>query len=120
VREPHPLLVRFISHQSMSGGRALDVACGVGQNAIWLAQRAFTVDAVDISLVALEYGWQAAARACVTVNFVQAIWMLGRRKQGLMIWCVVSGSSIGGCGRSCRRRCGLEGGFYIRRLTFAS
>ena len=56
----------------MSGGRALDVACGVGQNAIWLAQRGFTVDAVDISPVALEYGWQAAARACVAVNFVQA------------------------------------------------
>ena len=72
VREPHPLLVRFISRQAMSGGRVLDVACGVGQNAIWLAQRGFTVDAVDISAVALEYGRQVAARACVTVNFAQA------------------------------------------------
>lgn len=72
VREPHPLLVRFISRQAMSGGCALDVACGVGQNAIWLAQRGFTVDAVDISAVALEYGRQAATRACATVNFVQA------------------------------------------------
>jgi tellurite methyltransferase len=72
VREPHPLLVRFISRQAMPGGRALDVACGVGQNAIWLAQRGFTVDAVDISPVALAYGRQAAARAGVTVNFCQA------------------------------------------------
>lgn len=56
----------------MSGGRALDVACGVGQNAIWLAQHGFSVDAVDISAVALEYGRQAAARAYVTVNFVRA------------------------------------------------
>ena len=56
----------------MPGGRALDVACGVGQNAVWLAQRGFIVDAVDISPVALAYGRQAAAQARVTVNFVQA------------------------------------------------
>ncbi len=41
-------------------GRALDVACGSGRNALFLAARGFQVDAVDISPVALE---QAAARA---------------------------------------------------------
>jgi len=56
----------------VSEGRALDIACGVGQNAIWLAQHGFVVDAVDISPVALEYGQQAAARAGVAVNFIQA------------------------------------------------
>jgi len=72
VREPHPLLGRFVSQQGLKGGRALDVACGVGQNAIWLAQCGFTVDAVDISRVALDHGRQAAALAGVVVNFVQA------------------------------------------------
>ena len=70
-REPHSLLVRFVLQKALTGGRALDVACGLGQNAIWLAQRGFTVDAVDISPVALEYGRRAAARAGVTVNFIQ-------------------------------------------------
>lgn len=56
----------------MAGGYALDVACGVGQNAIWLAQRGFTVDAVDISRVALEHARQMAAQADVAVNFIQA------------------------------------------------
>jgi len=44
----------------------------VGQNAVWLAQHGFSVDAVDISPVALEHGRQAAARAGVDVNFIQA------------------------------------------------
>jgi tellurite methyltransferase len=72
VREPHSLLVRFINQQGLKGGRALDVACGVCQNAIWLAQRGWHVDAVDISPVALEHGRRAAAQAGVRVNFVQA------------------------------------------------
>jgi tellurite methyltransferase len=72
VREPHPLLVHFVSQKALAGGRALDVACGVGQNAIWLAQHGFTVDAVDISPVALEHARQAAIHTGVSVNFIQA------------------------------------------------
>ena len=39
-----------------TGGCALDVACGGGRNALYLASRGFAVDAVDISRVALERG----------------------------------------------------------------
>lgn len=41
-------------------GRALDLATGEGRNALWLAARGLTVEAVDISGVALE---RLAARA---------------------------------------------------------
>lgn len=41
-------------------GRALDLACGAGRNAIYLANRGLGVDAVDISRVALERGRAAA------------------------------------------------------------
>ena len=41
-------------------GRALDLACGAGRNALFLARRGLTVDAVDISAEALARG-QAAA-----------------------------------------------------------
>lgn len=37
-------------------GRALDLACGEGRNAIWLARRGWQVTAVDISSVALAKG----------------------------------------------------------------
>jgi len=36
-----------------AGGRALDVACGRGAVARWLAARGFAVDAVDVSAVGL-------------------------------------------------------------------
>ena len=37
-------------------GRVLDLACGAGRNAIFLAKRGLTADAVDISPVALARG----------------------------------------------------------------
>jgi SAM-dependent methyltransferase len=37
-------------------GRALDVACGEGRNALWLAERGWRVTAVDFSRVALDKG----------------------------------------------------------------
>lgn len=44
------------------GGRALDLACGRGAVALWLAEAGLVVDAVDISCVALAAG-RAASRA---------------------------------------------------------
>lgn len=38
------------------GGRALDVACGAGRNALRLAEAGYEVDAVDISAVAVARG----------------------------------------------------------------
>lgn len=46
-------------------GRALDVACGRGGAAVWLARRGLAVDAVDISSVALAAGAVLAAGAGV-------------------------------------------------------
>jgi SAM-dependent methyltransferase len=37
-----------------AGARALDLACGPGRNAVWLAERGWTVDAWDLSDVALS------------------------------------------------------------------
>lgn len=37
-------------------GRALDLACGEGRNAVWLAQRGWDVTAVDFSAVGLAKG----------------------------------------------------------------
>ncbi len=50
--EPDPFL---IAHQEYLGsGRALDLACGTGGNAIFLANHGYRVDAVDISWHALS------------------------------------------------------------------
>ena len=44
-----------------TGGRALDVACGRGAVALWLARRGLVVDAVDVSPVALAAAARRAA-----------------------------------------------------------
>ena len=51
-REPHGFLVRSVA--SLAPGTALDVGCGEGTDAIWLASAGWEVTAVDISNVALD------------------------------------------------------------------
>lgn len=46
----------------LQGGRALDLGCGTGGNALFLADRGYRVDAIDVSDVALRIA-QAAARS---------------------------------------------------------
>jgi SAM-dependent methyltransferase len=46
-------------------GRALDVACGRGGVAVWLAQRGLAVDAVDVAPTGLSAGARLAARSGV-------------------------------------------------------
>jgi len=48
---PTPLLVETAT--TLKPGRALDLACGKGRNAIWLAERGWSVTAVDRSPVAI-------------------------------------------------------------------
>ncbi|MDD4867006.1 MAG: class I SAM-dependent methyltransferase, partial [Mycobacterium sp.] len=47
-------------------GRALDVGCGEGRNAVWLAERGWQVVGVDFSRRALERAAQLAHRAGVS------------------------------------------------------
>ena len=48
-------------------GRALDVACGAGRNALFLAAAGYAVDAVDISSAGLERGRATAAERGIDV-----------------------------------------------------
>jgi SAM-dependent methyltransferase len=50
--DPNPQLVTEVS--DLRPGSALDVGCGEGADAVWLAERGWRVTAVDISSVALE------------------------------------------------------------------
>ncbi len=47
----------------MPAGRALDLACGAGRHAVWLAARGWQVDAVDGSEAAIRLLEENAARA---------------------------------------------------------
>ena len=54
----------------LTPGGALDVGCGEGADAIWLARQGWVVTAVDISDVALRRARQAAESAGVAVDWV--------------------------------------------------
>ncbi len=68
--EPNRFVARDLG--DLEAGRALDLACGEGRNAIWLAERGWTVTAVDFSSVAIERGRGLAAHRGVAVDFVVA------------------------------------------------
>jgi SAM-dependent methyltransferase len=54
----------------MPPGRALDLACGEGRNAVWLAARGWSVMAIDFSAVGVERGREAAREAGVDITWV--------------------------------------------------
>jgi SAM-dependent methyltransferase len=62
--DPNPQLVAEVS--GLAPGTALDVGCGEGADAVWLAERGWHVTAIDISGVALERARKAAANAGLT------------------------------------------------------
>ena len=55
---------------NLNAGRALDVGCGEGADAIWLAQRGWTVTAIDISDVAIDRAREAAELVGARVEWV--------------------------------------------------
>lgn len=68
---PTRLLVDWLPRFAIpAGARALDLACGAGRNALYLAARGLRVDAMDISSVALERGAARAAEMGVQVNWI--------------------------------------------------
>ncbi len=52
-------------------GRALDIACGKGRNALYLAELGFEVVALDISAVALEQGRKRAELKRLRIDWRQ-------------------------------------------------
>ena len=58
-------------HWHIPPGRALDIACGSGRSAIFLAEKGFEVTAVDISPVGLEFGARVAKERALSITWRQ-------------------------------------------------
>jgi SAM-dependent methyltransferase len=65
---PNGRLVVEVS--DLTAGRALDVGCGEGGDAIWLARKGWTVTAIDVSDVAIGRARAAAERTGVEVEWI--------------------------------------------------
>jgi tellurite methyltransferase len=59
--EPNPRLKRLAAY-FREGGTALDIACGLGGNSMFLAQTDYQVEAMDISDVAINYIQEQATK----------------------------------------------------------
>lgn len=68
--DPIPELERRID--TLPNGRALDIATGTGRNALFLADRGYKVDAVDVADEALAIARQRAEECGVDVNWIRA------------------------------------------------
>jgi len=69
---PSSELARVITAEKISPCRTLELGCGSGINAVWLAQQGFHVTAVDFNELAVTRARQRAADAKVSVRFLQA------------------------------------------------
>ncbi|WP_144792994.1 bifunctional 2-polyprenyl-6-hydroxyphenol methylase/3-demethylubiquinol 3-O-methyltransferase UbiG [Kocuria palustris] len=68
--QPNQALVDEVS--GMAPGTALDVGCGEGADAVWLAQQGWRVSGLDVSGVALERARAAAESAGAEVQWLHS------------------------------------------------
>jgi len=86
--DPSRFVVQELEH--VGAGRALDLACGEGRNAVWLAGRGWRVTGVDFSSVALEKAQLLAGDHGVEAEWIEAdvsTWVLEEAAYDLVIVC---------------------------------
>ena len=70
VGQARPELVDLVESGVLPPGRAIDLGCGEGDNAIFLAQHGFQVTAIDFAPAAIKKAKAKGREAGVDVNFV--------------------------------------------------
>ncbi|MFG2668939.1 methyltransferase domain-containing protein [Streptomyces sp. NPDC048387] len=69
VAKPDENLASYLDRGLITPGRALDLGCGPGRNALHLAALGFEVDAVDLSPAALAWAGERAREAGAAIRF---------------------------------------------------
>ncbi|WNS41345.1 class I SAM-dependent methyltransferase [Paenibacillus sp. MMS20-IR301] len=67
--QPDENLVEYFDTGCITPGKTLELGCGGGRNAVYLAKQGCSVDAADISRAAIDWGTDRAATHQVKVNF---------------------------------------------------
>jgi methyl halide transferase len=63
-------LIRIVESEHINPCRAIELGCGTGTNAVWLAQHGFEVTAIDLVPLAIERAIDRAAKAGVKIRFL--------------------------------------------------
>jgi SAM-dependent methyltransferase len=69
VAKPDESLAACLDRGLIAPGRALDLGCGPGRNALYLASHGFEVDAVDLSPIAIAWAQDRAREAGADIGF---------------------------------------------------
>lgn len=67
-KKPADLLTKWIDR--LPPGKALDLACGSGRNALFLAEKGYKVTAIDISSTAIKMAQSQALEKGLEINWV--------------------------------------------------
>jgi len=70
INQAQPDLIAAVKKGEVRGPKVLDIGCGAGNNAIYLARRGFDVTGVDVSAKAISIAKQRAREAKVDVKFI--------------------------------------------------
>ncbi len=66
---PDNNLVNLIKEENISPCKALEIGCGTGSNAIWLAQNGFEVKGLDFSNLAIQKAKEKTLKAQVNIEY---------------------------------------------------
>ncbi len=69
IGRPQPVFVNLFRDGEIKPGRVLDVGCGTGENAMFLAENGCSVAGVDIAHRAIEIAREKAAKRHLHVDF---------------------------------------------------
>ena len=78
IGKPDVNLVQMVTALPIRPCKALELGCGTGDNAIWLAQQGFDVVGVDASGIAIGKAREKAAAADISCSFVLLDILKGR------------------------------------------
>jgi len=70
IGKPDFNLIQTVAATPIRPCKALEIGCGTGDNAIWLAQQEFDVVALDSSSIAIEQAKEKAAKTSAKCDFL--------------------------------------------------
>jgi SAM-dependent methyltransferase len=72
IGRPDFNLIDMVTKRPIPACKALEIGCGAGSNAVWLAQQNFQVTATDVSELAIQKAGERASDAGVDCTFLVA------------------------------------------------